>query len=339
MRSCNSLKFALTSASVALFFAVAVSTAGATVTVLETFKTEVDVNISIQERSIWDGIYPGCYAPQEKFDQTYKLKFDSRPSSRSKIKAGTTTLYPSGYGTTASYGAKSSLRQSAKSGPWELQIKNPAGCSSAGAPVPAWATSPTCKQIEDRVMATIVGASGTAEGGKVTDGSITLFRVAKASAASRGRSIGASCWRTLHNVGLGGIDQAFEIGLKDTAVQIPVPGLRQKLSKLADGSARSRPSFKVPFKISGDCNAAKMSPSVGIKDGYTPLVGTLPHEALGHIFEQTNRSACMVSGSGSVTVRRVGATKSTSVPDGLRRPNALAAFAPTQFGEEFTVPD
>lgn len=297
-----------------LALAGAAASAGATVKALQTFKTEVDVNLSVTQRSIWDGIYPGCFAPQEKFDQTYTVKIDSRPGIRASIKAGTTTLLPAGYGTTASYGAPGSMKQSAKSGPWELQVANPGGCGSPAPAVPSWATSPTCKKISERVLATIAGASGTADGGSVADGSILLVRVAKPAASSRGKDIGASCWRTLHNVGVGGIDQAVEITQRNTLVQLPVPGLRAKLEKLAGGAAKSRPSFKVPFKLSGDCNAATMTPEVGQRPGYQPLVGSLPHQALGRIFDQPQRTACMISGSGSVTVRRTGPAKTTFLP-------------------------
>lgn len=314
MRIGTLLRAASMIAAISLVAALGASSSGAAVQSLETFKTEVDVSIKITQRSIWDGIYPGCFAPQEKFDQTYSLKFDSKPGRKSKIRAGTTTLFPSGYGTTFSYGDKGSLKQSAKSGPWELQVANPTGCSSVAPAPPAWATSPTCKRINERVVATVVGASGTSDGGRAIDGSITLLRVARPKPTSRGAIIGASCARTLHNVYFGGIDQSVEIGLKDTVVQIPVQNLRSKLERIAGGAARSRPSFKVPFRLGGDCNNATMSPSTGNRPNWTPIVGSLPHQALGHIFEQTNRSVCMVSGSGSITVRRVGATRTTLVP-------------------------
>lgn len=313
----------VTVVAVAVFTTLVAATAGAVVKSLDTFKTEIDVDLKITERSVWDGIYPGCYAPQEKFNQTYTLDFDSKPGRKSKIKSGTTTLFPSGYGTTASFGDKGSLKQSGKSGEWELQVANPASCNSGAPPVPSWATSPGCKKINERVMASVVGASGESEGGKVTDGSIILYRVAKPKASSKGASIGASCWRTLHNTYFSGIDQVAEIGLRNTFLQIPVPGLQQKLTKIAGGSAKSKPSFKVRFGLSGDCNTARMTPTVGDKQNYTPIVGSLPHQALGHIFEQTYRSSCMISGSGSIVVRRVAPTRTTVVPASVASPFAF----------------
>ncbi len=292
------------------FVAAAASTASAAVGSLETYKVEIDVSLSVSERSIWNGIYPGCFAPQEKFDQTYKLEIDSKPGRKSKIKAGTATLFPGTFGTTNSYGARSSFRQSAKSGPWELQVANPAGCNSAAAPVPSWATSPTCKKISERVSATLSGSSDAGS----SDGWLVIRRGPKASPASRGGSIGASCYRTLHNVDFPGVNQVFEVGLKDSFIQVPVPNLRQKLEKLTNGSSSSRPSFKIPIKLSGDCNNAKMSPQTDLKDSWSPLFGSLPHQALGYIGSEYNRSVCMVSGSGSATVRRVAAVKSTVVP-------------------------
>lgn len=289
-------------------------TAGAVVVMLNTFRMEIDVKLNVTQHSSWHGIAPGCYAPQEKFDTALTARLDSTPSSRSKIKAGTATLLPGSFGATSSFGAKASFRQSAKSGPWELQTQNPASCNLPAPAVPSWATSPTCKKVSERVMASLIqhDTDGDANSpARITDGSLLLMRVTKPNAKSRGASIGDSCLRSLRGIDAVGIDSELDFMSRNTFMQIPVPKLKPKLERLAKGSARSRPSVKIPIKFGGDCTAMTMQPSIGDRPGFQQSIGSTPHNALGNIFGDWSKSPCTVSGSGRAILRRVGPVVST----------------------------
>lgn len=304
----------LCSSALALFSCASV--AQGTVRVLETYKAEIDVKMSASERSIWNGIAPGCFAPQESFDTKLTARIDSTPSSKSQIKPGTVTLFPGSYGMTSSYGDKGSFVQAPKSGAWELQTQNPAGCNAAAGAVPSWATSPTCKKTSERVMASLIQHSvdDGPSGSTATDGSIIIMRTPKASPRGTAKSIGASCVRTLHNIDPSQLDSQLDFGLKSTFIQIPIPGLRTKLEKLTKGGAKSRPSFKVPIDIGGDCKSMTMKPSIGGLPGFEPSNVSFPHQALGNIFGDFTKSVCMADGDGRVTVRRVGRVVETTVP-------------------------
>ena len=61
------------------------------------------------------------------------------------------------FGVTPNYGAKGSFTQFSKGAPWTLQTAEPGGLQQATRwPSPAWATSPTCKKISERVEATLL---------------------------------------------------------------------------------------------------------------------------------------------------------------------------------------
>lgn len=310
-------RFSLVVALSAIFLLAAASVASSTVRVLSSFKTEIDVKLKVTERSVWNGIQEGCYAPQESFDTALTARLDSTPGSKSKIKAGTTTLLPGSFGATSSYGAKSSFKQSAKSGMWDLQIQNPAGCDFPAPAAPSWATSPTCKKISERVMASLIQHDTDGDAGaqaKSTDGSLLIMRTPKASGKGKAGSIGESCNRTLHEIAARGIDSDVSFTSRSTFFQVPIPNLQSKLERLAEGSAKSRPSFKVSISIGGDCTEMKMKPSIGEFTSFQKSIGSFPRQALGNIFGDWSKSACMVSGSGRATIKRVGPVKGTTIP-------------------------
>lgn len=303
-------------------FALTATPAHAVATVLQTFKTSIDVKLDVTERSIWEGIRPGCYAPQENFDMTYQMRLDSRPDDKkSEIKNGKAALTPASFGVTPSYGDRKSFRQYSSASPWTLETQYPAGCEGAGAPPapPAWAVSPGCKRINERVEASLVQDSvndpDDPSSSPLSDnGSLVIVRSPKAAQTINGANMGESCLRTLHDIDPIGENSLVAISLQETLFSVPIPKLASKLSRLADGSRKSRPSFRVPIRISGNCNSMRMRPSVGPHPDYVPTPFSLPHNALGAFNGDASKTVCMISGAGSVTVRREGAVRETLVP-------------------------
>lgn len=273
---------------------------------LDTFKTSIDVKLSLTETSNWNGITEGCYAPQEKFNIAYQMRIDSTPSRRSAVKDGITTLSNLAYGTTNSYGAKRSFNQYSSSAPWELVVQNPASCDTPAPPVPAWASSPTCKKVYNRVDAQLVMTTNTTKG----DGSLVLNRVGRPGGTAGG-NIGASCFRTLHNIASGHFDTVIGIDASHTFIQLPIPNLETKLKKISRGSSRSRPSFKIKFRVSDSCTDMGVSPSNGQDDSFLASFFTTPHQSLGDHKNDINRSNCKISGNGIAVVRREGRVRST----------------------------
>lgn len=293
--------------------------ADAVVMPLQTFKTSIDVRLNITEHSIWQGIRPGCYAPAEDFDMRYHLSLDSTPlGKRSNIKSGTTSLTPGVFGVTPSYGDKRSFEQFSTPGQWTLETAYPGGCGSEPAPPPpAWAVSPGCTAIKERVSATLSqntvnDPSDPTSNLPSDDGALVISRSPRARPAASGRSIGDSCFRTLHDVASMGVDSYVSMGLKDTFISVPVPNLQAKLSRLAKGSSGSRPTFRVPIKISGTCNAMHMSPSNGPHPDFVATPFSQPHNALGAFNGEANRTVCTIAGSGIAVVRREGKVVGTS---------------------------
>ncbi|MDO8630077.1 MAG: hypothetical protein Q7R41_06245 [Phycisphaerales bacterium] len=296
------------------------TSAGAVATVLQTFKTSIDVKLDVTERSIWQGIRPGCYAPQEDFDMTYQMRIDSRPDGKkSKVKNGTATLTPASFGVTPNYGDKKSFRQYSSASPWTLETQYPPGCGDAAPAPPAWAVSPGCKKINERVEAgliqeTVDDPDDPASHLLSDDGSLLLVRTPKAAPTIIGASMGESCLRTLHDISSIGLHSNLAIDLKSTLLSVPIPKLQTKLSRLADGSSKSRPSFRVPIRISGDCKSMRMRPSIGPNPDFIDTPFSQPHNALGAFNGDASKTVCMVSGAGSVTVRREGRVVETLVP-------------------------
>ncbi len=287
--------------------------AGAVAISLQTFKTSIDVRLNITEHSIWQGIRPGCYAPAEDFDMRYHMSIDSTPrGKRSKIKKGTTSLTAGSFGVTPNYGDRRSFEQFSSPGQWTLESQYPGGCGSDPAPPPpAWAVSPGCKAIKERVSAslsqnTINDPNDPTSNLGSDDGAMIIGRSPRAKPTIHGASIGDSCFRTLHDVTSMGADSYVNVGLKDTFISVPIPNLQAKLSRLAKGSARSRPSFRVPIKVSGTCNAMQMRPSNGPHPDFFPTPFSQPHNALGTFNGEAERTVCTIAGSGIAVVRREG---------------------------------
>lgn len=307
---------ALLVAVVSLAFAA--GPAEAVVVGVKAFKTSIDVRLNVTEHSIWHGIRPGCFAPQEDFDIRYHVTIDSTPTRKSKIKMGRTALTAGSYGVTPNYGDRRSFEQFSTAGQWTLETQYPAGCGTEPAPPPpAWATSPTCKRIKERVSAslsqnTINDPNDPTSNVGSDDGVLLIFRTPRAKPTVNGASIGDSCLRTLHNIDAIGADSLVNIGLKDTFISVPVPNLQSKLSRLSRGSRKSRPSFRVPIKVSGTCNAMKMVPSTGPSDNFFPSPFSHPHNALGSFNGEPDKSICTIAGSGVAVVRREGAVRETA---------------------------
>ncbi len=301
-------------------FAIATPNAGAVVTSLQTFKTSIDVRLNITEHSIWHGIRPGCYAPAEDFDMRYHLSVDSTPrGKRSTIKQGTATLTGGSFGVTASYGDKRSFEQFSSPGPWTLETQYPGGCGSEPAPPPpVWAVSPGCKFVKERVSAslsqnTIDDPDDPSSNLGSDDGALVVVRTPRAKPTVGGASVRDSCLRTLHDVVPMGADSHVSVGLKDTFISVPIPNLQAKLSRLAKGSSKSRPEFRVPIKVSGTCNAMRMTPSNGPHPDFVPTPFSQPHNALGPFNGEANRTVCTIAGSGLAVVRREGKVVDTAV--------------------------
>lgn len=295
------------------------ASAGATVlfSTLYTYKASVDVQLDVTEDSNWRGIKAGCFAPQEEFGNTYKLHLDSRPKKSSVIKSGVASLTPASFGITPNYGDKGSFRQSGQSSGWTLETQYPAGCGDTPAPpVPSWATAPTCKTTSERLSATLVQSTLSdpdADLGSPGDGVLVLQRTPKAKPALFGANIGDSCYRTLHDVVPVGNDSLAEISLKSTFVKFPIPELASKMKKLTKGSKKSQPSFSTKLRISGVCQEMKSTPFTGQRPEFTPAQFSFPHEALGNIDSDPDKSTCTIAGKGRVTVRRIGPVVATRI--------------------------
>ncbi|MBI4897904.1 MAG: hypothetical protein HY827_06015 [Actinobacteria bacterium] len=303
----------------ALSYVVSASTrADAMLISLKTFPVSIDVDLKLTERSIWRGIRPGCYAPQEDFDQTYRLNFDSRPSGKkSTIKNGTASLTPASFGVTPSYGDKHGVRQYSNGGTWDLEIQNPADCNTDTPPPPAWAVAPTCKKISERVEATLTQSTiddpdnpnGLIKSG---DGVLIITRTPKARPTIHGASIGDSCYRTLHDVTPSERDSLVAITTTDTLISVPIPDAGDKMAKLSKGKRKSNPAFKVKIEVGGDCKGMWMRPRTGERSDYMPSPFSQPHNALGAFDGDGTRSICSISGSGTATFRREGLVVDTN---------------------------
>ncbi len=293
--------------------AIAAPNAGAVAISLKTFKTSIDVRLNITEHSAWQGIRPGCYAPAEDFDMRYHVSIDSTPKGdRSNIKDGVTSLTAASFGVTPSYGDRRSFEQSSTPGQWTLETQYPAGCGTEPAPPPpAWAVSPGCKVLKERVSAvlsqnTIDDPTDPTSNLGSDDGALVIARTPGTRPTAGGKSIGDSCFRTLHDVTPIGIDSYVNVGLKDTFISVPVPKLRSKLSRLARGSNRSRPEFRIPIAVSGTCNAMRMRPTIGPHPDFVQTPFSQPHNALGSFNGEAERTVCTIAGSGVAVVRREG---------------------------------
>jgi hypothetical protein len=278
--------------------------------ILKTYPVTIDVDLDITQRVSWRGIRPGCYAPAENFDMTYRFEVQSRPRKASQIKAGTATLTAAAVGATPSYGDRAGFRQYSRGSPWELQTANPANCPTAS-PVPSWASSPTCRRVTERVSASLQ----TEPNGR--DGRLTITRTPKAKAVPLGASIGPSCFRALRDVDPVGLASELAIFERATMIAVPVRSLRAKLEALAEGSDRARPSFRIPVTISGDCTAMKMSGSIGDRPGFSKSPFATPNRPLGSPEDLAKAASCSIAGRGDYQVKRVGRVIETGLRPGM----------------------
>jgi hypothetical protein len=282
---------------------------------LTTYPVEVDVDLRIVQRTSWTGIRPGCFAPAENFSQTYTFDVDSRPQGRrSAVRPGTATVSDLLVGVTPSFGASGGFRQSAAPGAWELQVANPPACNATAPAVPEWATSPKCAVIRERVAASLQMEEDR------RNGRLVISRTPKRAALAlvNATPLGGRCHRTLGNVEAVAVAADLAIGLRATAISIPVRSLRAKLEALGEGSASARPSFRIPVTFSGRCSAMKVSGSFADRPGFTPSPFSGPNRALGNPEDANRAASCTVTGGGDYTVRRVGAARTTALPVGAR---------------------
>lgn len=288
-----------------LLSATYVPSAGAVIIGLTSFKTSIDVDLKLTEHTKWTGERAGCFAPYENWDLKYNLDIDSRPTRNSKIVSGTTSLMSieEGSGTSFSFGAKNSFKQNSSNASWELQTQNPADCPAATL-VPSWATSPTCKKISERVMASLTETKS--EGTDPGDGIVQIVRVRKAKPAASPTRIGDSCYRTLHDLSAGVQDAEVGITPRETMLTVPVARLKQKLENLADGGAKSRPSFRIKVRYWSVCNFFGITPQTASRPGFAPSPFSTAHMFLGGFNGEPDRSICTLSGGGTITVRREG---------------------------------
>lgn len=279
---------------------------------LKTYRVAVDVDLRITERVSWKGIRAGCFAPAENFDMTYEIDVNSRPRGRrSKIRAGTATLTPLVVGATPSYGDRGGFRQFSSSAPWELQIVNSAPCPPAS-PVPSWASSPTCRRVAERVSASL---QAEPDG---RDGRLTIVRTRRAAPTLNGAPVGASCFRALADAEPVGLASNLAIGLRSTLISVPVRSLRAKLEALAEGADGASPSFRIPITISGDCNAMRMSGSIGDRPDFRRSPFMTPNRPLGNPEDLAKATQCTLTGRGDYQVRRVGRVVETGLRPGSR---------------------
>lgn len=278
--------------------------------ILKTYPVAIDVDLDITQRVSWKGIRPGCFAPAENFDMTYRLEVQSRPRKASRVKPGTATLTDAVVGATASYGDRRGFRQFSLGAPWELQTKNPANCPKAP-PVPSWASSPTCKRIAERVSASLQ----TEPNGR--DGRLTITRTPSARPAAFGAGIGPSCFRALRDVDPIGLASELAIFQRATVITVPVRSLRAKLNALAEGSDAAKPAFRIPVTIGGDCTAMKMSGSIGDRPGFNKSQFETPNRPLGSPEDLAKAASCTITGRGDYQVKRVGRVIETGLRPGM----------------------
>ena len=280
------------------------------------YKVSIDVDLEVTQKTFWKGIRPGCYAPAENFSMTYKLDLDThRANASSKPTLTGATISAQVIGTGPAIGVKGSFRQSGSPGPWELQIAPPAGCPKA-APPPPWAVSPTCNTISERVAAflatNVEDESDPDPLALGRDGSLLLTRTPKFPRTS-GAEVRPGCWRTLHTVRPVGLFSGIDIERETTTIRVPVPLLQRKLIKLAAGSARARPSFRVDIDVDSYCQAMAMKPTMGRDPEYVDETRSEPHGKIGASFNnEAEQTGCTIEAKGRAIVRREGPVAKTS---------------------------
>lgn len=272
-------------------------------------KLSMDMTVTVH----WHGITAGCFAPQENFDVVHTFSFDTHPNGKSsKVKPGTATLnsgplVPSLFGATATLGAPKGAKQSGKVNGWDLEINYPAGCGTEPAKAPpSTIVAPQCKPITERTAISLEMAAPDEK----RNGIMTIRRTpTKNPAAPTGASMGASCFRTLHDVKFS-TDRSVVAVFEDmTFLQIPIPNLAGRLDLLAG------PKGPAPyvFRISGACHDARVKPSIGPEPGFSSSPGQ-PHDAIGQAWNDSpGNNTCTISGSGRLDLIRTGNVKKTTI--------------------------
>lgn len=110
-----------------------------------------------------------------------------------------------------------------------------------------------------------------------------------------------------------GLASALAINQRSTLISVPVRSLRAKLEALADGANEARPSFRIPIAISGDCNAMRMSGSIGDRPDFQKSRLVTPNRALGNPEDPAKAATSTVTGRGDYVVRRVGRVVETAL--------------------------
>ena len=284
---------------------------GVVVGTVTTFPVVANLSMDVTVTVHWQGIKAGCFAPQENFDIVHTFSYDTHPNGKkSTVKPGIATL-TSGlgrrfFGATPTLGAPRGARQSGSASNWVLEVGYPAGCGSdPPPPPPPTIVTPQCKSVAERVSVSLEAASASA----ATHGGMTIRRTpSKNPTAPAGANIGASCFRTLHDIDFATKNSQLAIFDDMTFMQVPVPRLRQRLELLADGKS----SAPLVFSISGDCNAAVARPSIGPVPNFVAHVGQ-PHDAIGQGGHDPGNSTCTVAGSGRLKLTRAGAVKEVTL--------------------------
>lgn len=282
------------------------------------YPVSVKVDISVTQRSIWNGIKPGCFAPQENVDVSYTWRIRTHPNGAKSAKlakpvkvvmvGGATDLQVGTYGVPIFFGAAGGFVQSGRAGQWDLEVNYPpSGCGTDPAPpVPSEVTSPTCNRIAGRAAVALQPAEDPGRNG---DGTVIITRVHGPKITSRGAAIKPGCFRTLHQTSFATKESAFGFQPRTTTLQLPLPGLHRRLTALA--TLRNPKPVVYPVRFSGDCWNVSARPSIGLVRGFRP-VQTSPSFVIGN--PEREGVACMLSGQGTITITRTGPQTVTAIP-------------------------
>ena len=282
---------------------------------VKTYEASIDVDLEVTMKTFWRGIRPGCFAPAENFSMSYQLDLRTHRPNPSGAKPTMTAAIVSAldFGVAPTYGVRGSFRQTGSPGPWELQITNPAGCSTVP-PLrpPPWAVSPSCNAISDRTVATLQEAGDDERRADPLgrDGSLQIERLSKIPLGI-GAAVRPGCFRTLHDVTPVGLLSDISISPTSTRIEVPVPLLERKLSRLAAGSAEARPSFRVDIYVGGPCQAMTMRPLAGRVPDFKASDLSQANRPLGPNADGAGDTGCTIEAKGRAIVRREGPAQRT----------------------------
>jgi hypothetical protein len=284
------------------------------------YPVKLETSALITISADWHGQLPGCYAPDENGSQKIVIDLDTGTISRRRGR-GPTVSTASGamgnYGVTHGFGKRDGADQRGMPGVWDLRVTNPAPCESS--PVPAWAGSPTCKRIKDRVATWIQQSSVPDGSGDLTplasDGFLGIKRVANSARTigKLGSTFGGdSCLRFLPtSLSASTKDTTVAVSSTDTLLSVPLRGVDTMLRRLSQGGASSRPKVTKRFTMNGDCEGFAASPSTGPDPNF--VKSTMgPSRALGSGAGTTY--TCTVEVTGYMKLQRVGRVTRIKAP-------------------------